>query len=52
VIEVPTGSVSEEEVRALMCQTPRWAEGIPIEADGFRNNRYCKSKPKRGDENE
>lgn len=31
-----------EGVKALMCKSPRWAKGLPIDADGFVTERYRK----------
>ena len=49
VVEVPVGFAAEADVRELMCQKPDWAEEIPIDAEGFTSERYCKSKPMEGD---
>ena len=41
VIEVPP-DVSLEEVRRLMSETPPWAKGLPLRADGFDCDYYKK----------
>jgi DNA polymerase len=41
VIEAPPG-VSPEEVCRLMSETPPWAKGLPLRADGFSCQFYKK----------
>jgi len=40
--EVPEGTGSVEEFIKLMTYVPKWAEGCPIAANGFRTKRYHK----------
>ena len=40
IIETPNGTV--DEVCDLMSQTPPWAEGLPLDADGFECSFYRK----------
>lgn len=43
VAEVPEGYGSVEEFEALLAQTPDWADGLPLIADGgYREKRYRK----------
>lgn len=35
VLEVPEGFSSVEEVCSIMAQQPKWAEGLPLRADGY-----------------
>lgn len=42
ILEILEGFGSEAEVREIMCQVPKWAEGFPIGAAGFRAKRYRK----------
>lgn len=35
VLEVPIGESSIEEVNELLREQPKWAEGLPLDADGF-----------------
>lgn len=43
VLEIPNGSGQGlEEATALMCTLPVWAEGLPLNADGFEGYYYKK----------
>ena len=42
VCEVPTGSITQVEFENLMRQTPSWAEGLPIDVEGWIGKRYRK----------
>ena len=42
VLEVPEGISSVEEVCGIMAQQPRWAEGLPLRADGYECAFYKK----------
>lgn len=42
VAEVPEGFGSVDEFENLMSQTPTWAEGCPVEAEGYIAKRYKK----------
>ena len=42
ICEVPIGQGSVEEVNRIMAVSPEWAEGLPLEADGFETEFYKK----------
>jgi len=42
VADVPKGHGSLAEFEKLMCVLPQWAEGMPVEAEGYESNRYRK----------
>ena len=42
VAEVPEGFGSVAEFEALMSQTPAWAGGCPVSAEGWEGPRYRK----------
>jgi len=42
VCEVPAGSMSATELEAIMCDTPAWAAGFPVAAEGWQGGRYHK----------
>jgi DNA polymerase len=42
VLEVPDGVSSVEEVCSIMAETPAWAEGLILNADGYECNFYKK----------
>lgn len=42
ICEVDEGFGSVEEMEAIMCEVPSWADGFPISAEGFESKRYRK----------
>lgn len=47
IAEVPdfgpnSNQIMLEDMIKIMCQVPKWAEGLPLNADGFTNNYYKK----------
>ena len=42
VLEVPNGRSSVEEVSRIMGETPEWAEGLCLRADGYECEFYRK----------
>ncbi len=42
ICEVPSGYGSVDELCKLMCIKPEWADGLPLNADGFEYEYYKK----------
>jgi DNA polymerase len=42
IAEVPEHFGSAQEMEQLMCKLPHWADGLPVEAEGFESQFYCK----------
>lgn len=42
VAEIDEGSGSLEEASKIMCSLPKWTEGLPVTAEGWRGARYRK----------
>jgi DNA polymerase len=42
ILEVPVGSITVDDVCAIMGQNPKWAEGAPLAAAGYRGDYYFK----------
>ncbi len=43
ILEVPKGSITVDEVCAIMNQNPTWADELPLDSDGYTGNYYFKS---------
>jgi DNA polymerase len=43
ICEVPMGESSVEEVCSIMSESPKWSEGLPLDADGYECDFYQKS---------
>ena len=43
IIEAPAGKYSVDDICALMAHNPSWAEGLPLDADGYKGSFYFKS---------
>jgi DNA polymerase len=43
ICEVPEGKTSVEEICSLMSKGPKWAQGLPLTADGYECKFYQKS---------
>lgn len=42
ICEMPYGKGSIKEMSAIMCELPKWATGLPLNADGWEGTRYKK----------
>lgn len=42
VVEVDKGTLTVEQLENMMCQLPEWAEGLPLKASGWIDERYVK----------
>ena len=42
ILEVPKGSITVEDVCAIMNQNPAWADGLPLSSAGYTGNYYFK----------
>lgn len=42
VADVPKDFGSLQEFERLMCELPNWAEGLPVDAEGYESERYRK----------
>lgn len=42
ICEVPVGQSSVEEVCRIICESPKWSEGLPLDADGYECDFYQK----------
>ena len=42
VVDAPPGRQDLEQMEALMAQVPKWAEGLPLNADGWTNEFFKK----------
>lgn len=42
ICEVPVGESSVEEVCRIMSESPKWSEGLPLDADGYECDFYQK----------
>ena len=42
ICEVPVGESSVEEVCSIMSESPKWSEGLPLDADGYECDFYQK----------
>lgn len=43
ILEVPKDKYTVEEICGLMRQNPKWAAGLPLDADGYKGAYYFKS---------
>lgn len=43
ILEVPAGSITVDEVCAIMNQNPEWADGLPLSSAGYTGTYYFKS---------
>ena len=42
ICEVPVGESSVEEICSIMSESPKWSEGLPLDADGYECDFYQK----------
>jgi DNA polymerase len=42
ICEVPMGESSVEEICSIMSESPKWSEGLPLDADGYECDFYQK----------
>ena len=42
IADVPNEHGSLAEFEALMCELPKWANGLPVTAEGYESKRYRK----------
>ena len=43
ILEVPKDQYTVDEICDLMAQNPKWTDGLPLVADGYKGNYYFKS---------
>lgn len=43
ILEVPKDQYTVDEICNLMAQSPKWTDGLPLVADGYKGNYYFKS---------
>ena len=43
ILEVPKGKYTVDDVCGIMNQNPKWADGLPLESDGYTGDYYFKS---------
>jgi len=43
ILEVPKDQYTVDEICDLMAQSPKWTDGLPLVADGYKGNYYFKS---------
>lgn len=43
ILEVLKGQYTVDDVCAIMNQNPKWADGLPLDSDGYKGNYYFKS---------
>ena len=43
ILEVPVNTISVEDVCAIMNQNPSWADGLPLDSDGYTGEFYYKN---------
>ncbi len=42
ILDVPKGMSSVDEIVKVMCRVPKWAKGLPLNADGYECDFYMK----------